>query len=443
MTDVATREVRAEVVSVASRIALAALCGAAGLIHLVMAPSHFRLSVVEGLLFAGAGWLQLGLAVALAARPSRQLLSAAIGVNLVFIGAWAFSRIWGLPFGSHEWHPEEAGLVDLTTVGFEAALVLVVAVVLARPAVASAWSDSDFVLASIVPVAVVALTTASLASPGALDHATTSHGDHGAGAGAGAELAGGAPVGAGADGHGHEHGPGGEEAAPGVGPADDKGFSMLTNGHAHETGKVELTNVEAAELGSQLALTADLVRRYPTLADARAAGYRQAGPFSPGLGTHMMPPVNQLAPISPDGVIDTPEEVAAAFLIYDGTTPDSPIAGFMFFAYGFQEAPEGFAGANDHWHFHTNTCVVFNSDGTIDSPLGADAEATQEQCDKYGGRLLENTGYMVHVWSVPGYENPNGTFAEVTPAITCPDSTYFRIEPPDGDIGRVPTLCRS
>ena len=80
-------------------------------------------------------------------------------------------------------------------------------------------------------------------------------------------------------------------------------------------------------------------------------------------------------------------------------------------------------------------------DGTTGRPLGADRSATQELCDRFGGTLLENTGYMVHVWPVPGYEFPEGQFGNLTPAITCPDGTYFTI--PEDEIGYTRTICRT
>ena len=38
------------------------------------------------------------------------------------------------------------------------------------------------------------------------------------------------------------------------------------------------------------------------------------------------------------------------------------------------------------------------------------------------------TTYMVHVWSVPGYESPKGVFSEVNPRITCPDGSYYVVK---------------
>jgi hypothetical protein len=408
--------------SAASRIALAMLSGAAGLIHLVMVPGHMQESAIEGVLFALSGWIQIGLAVALATRPRRWLLTITIVVNLVFIGAWAISRIWGLPFGAHSGQPEAAAFADLTTVGFEAALVLLAGILLVRPSVGSKWSDSEFVFASIVPIAVIALTTGALMAPSTANHASAGH-THGAN---GEELVA-------ADGHTHST-PTGE----------DNGFSALVNGQEHEGmahthgPDVALTADEQAQLDTELTWTQPLIDRYPTLADAKAGGYSEAGPFSPGLGLHLMPPIDKMA-IGGDGVFDTEAELQSAYLIYDGIEDTSKLAGFMYMAVGTQGEPQGFAGANDHWHFHTNTCVVF-ADGKVQSPLGADRSATQEQCSKFGGTLIENTGYMVHLWNVPGYENPDGMFGNLTPAITCPDGKYNTV--PDEEIGFTRTICR-
>ena len=62
--------------------------------------------------------------------------------------------------------------------------------------------------------------------------------------------------------------------------------------------------------------------------------------------------------------------------------------------YSFSEAqPEGFIGPNDHWHYHTNTCIKPAADG-IDAPLGADQSVTAAPCAAVGGSLLDKTGWI-------------------------------------------------
>ncbi|MGH9004905.1 MAG: hypothetical protein ACRDYV_17420, partial [Acidimicrobiia bacterium] len=83
----------------AAVVALASFTAAAGLIHLVMTPSHIGESALEGAGFLVAAWVQLGLAIAVvrAATPRRGLLGLVVAANLALIGLWAVSRTVGLP----------------------------------------------------------------------------------------------------------------------------------------------------------------------------------------------------------------------------------------------------------------------------------------------------------------------------------------------------------
>jgi hypothetical protein len=381
---------------------LGALLGGAGLVHLALAPAHTGTSAVEGVALAVAGWLQLVLAAAVVRAPGRGLLRAVIVADLAFVAAWAVSRTAGLPFGEHAGHAASAGFVDLTVVGLEVAAVLVAAALLRGPLPVPSTGG----LGLAVPLVVAALVTGAIASPGARDHASGSHGDHAAG--------------------GH-HG----DAAAG----DDLGFSQLRNGHGHAPETEELDAATQAELDGQLALTERLQADYPTLGDAVAAGYWRGGPFLPGLGTHYVPE-NPMG--NTDGVIG-PDDMDTAVLIYDGLEPTAPLAGFMFLSPG-DTAPEGFAGPNDGWHVHERVCIVATDDG-IDTPFGSDAPGvTQSMCDEVGGTFMENTGHMVHLWNVPGYESRDGLFAELNPAITCEDGTYY-IVPVEEWAGR-DSACR-
>jgi hypothetical protein len=221
---------------------------------------------------------------------------------------------------------------------------------------------------------------------------------------------------------------------------DDLGLSLLRNGHQHGSGAdVELDAATQDRLDAQLAVTREVAEQYPTVADAEAAGYRRAGPFSPGLGAHYV--IQTSAALNADGVVEEADLRQPLAIIYDGTEPDSPVAGFMYYSMS-GEAPEGFVGPNDHWHYHDNVCLVSNPDGSLDAPLGADREVTDEQCARLGGNLLHVTQWMAHVWTVPGYESEMGTFSEINPALTCPDGTYHQIS--IDDLVESPlTLCRT
>ncbi len=263
-----------------------------------------------------------------------------VAANLALIGLWAVSRTVGLPLvGDHAGHAATVSLVDGATVAFEAAAVLVAVALLRRPGLGARTGGAA---ALAVPLVVMALTSAVVASPSARDHAAGSHGEHAAGAHDDAAMAG-----------GHAHGDG---AAV---PEDDRGWSLLTNGHDHgATELVELDDATQATLDDELAVTGELVARYPTAAEAMAAGYRRAGPFTPGLGTHYVGgPMKMVS-----GTMDR-DELLSPVLIFDGPGAEAPLAGFMYLSIGTQTPPEGFAGPNDHWHYHENVCLIPRADG--------------------------------------------------------------------------------
>jgi hypothetical protein len=400
--------------------ALAATLVGAAAIHLAMAPSHLGESAIEGAGFLVAAWLGLGLAVLVAVRPRPPVLAATIALNASLIVAWSVSRTAGLPFGTHAGHAEEVSVVDAAAVTLEAIGIVFAALLLAGSATVLVRSSG---LALAGGLGVLGLTSAAIASPAARDHAAGSHGDHHAGETAAAD-----------DGHGdgHDHG---AVAAAGE---DDLGFAALSNGHQHAHGTEPLTTDETVALSGQLAATAQLVQQYPTIAAAEAAGWTRAGPFSPGLGTHYMSPRFVL---NSDGRMDA-EDLQVPMLVFDGLDPAAKLAGFMYLAYGTNSEPEGFAGPNDHWHFHEHVCIDTGPDGKITTPFGADLEGVTEQmCTDVGGNWIDNTGYMVHVWNVPGYESPDGVFTELNRRITCPDGTYQRVDL--ADLGDRDTTCRS
>ena len=217
---------------------------------------------------------------------------------------------------------------------------------------------------------------------------------------------------------------------------NDRGWSKLENGMQHNMGPdIPLAKLPAAtrvELQRQLALTMDVTKKYPTVKDAEAAGYRRAGPYIPGLGTHYVG-----GRMSRTGALTDDDILHPSTIIYDGTKPDSPIAGFMYIANvmpGGAE-PEGFAGPNDHWHYHTGICLVRGPGGTTEA-LGFDGSITAESCRGKQGQWVATTQYLLHVWTVPAFTDPLGVFAHMNPALTCGDGTY------DTDTHDITNMCR-
>src|SRR5436190_7852508 len=406
---------------------LAALLTGAGAIHLAMVPSHAQEWTAEGVAFALAAWLQIGLAVALIATASLRAVRWAVAVNLVFIAVWAVSRTSGLPVGPEAWERHPVSAIDVTCVVFEAMMVLLGMAVLLRPGLGSRLRSGARAVAAIVPALVVlGVTTAAVASPSAADHA---HGgeaghDHGATAAAG-----------------HDHDMAGmsdeEMAAHEAHSAaelaflfpdgDDKGWSELSNGDQHgvHPPDVPFATLDAATrqtLEHQLALTVQAAQEYPTVAAAEAAGYRRQGPLSPGLGAHYTG-----GAIDYDGSLTDDELLHPSTIVFDGTDPDSVIAGFMFISIASPEAlaDSGFAGPNDHWHTHAGVCLKSAGNGANDA-LGADGDITQAQCEAEGGSFMDVTPSLLHVWTSPQYTSPLGVFSHLNPAVTCPDGTYTK-----------------
>jgi hypothetical protein len=213
---------------------------------------------------------------------------------------------------------------------------------------------------------------------------------------------------------------------PGMTHTDDKGLSLLSNGHHHAIGEEHaLSRDTRAQLAHQVETTIATAKRYPTVADAMAAGYQRVGPYLPGIGAHFI----RLSPegFNLDGVMDDSDLEHPLAIIYSGTDPADQVAGFMYYSMA-KTQPKGFAGANDVWHFHEDLCLKY-SGTAIDAPYGLDHSATKRQCEAAGGRLMAQTQWMVHVWSVPGWESRQGLFGEVNPGLMCPDGTYYEYPP--------------
>jgi hypothetical protein len=387
----------------ATKLLLVVLSAAAGIIHLAMVPSHWGESVIEGLGFALVGWAQLALAVVLFVRPTPTVVRAGMVATYAFLAVWVVSRVWGLPFGEHSGHPHDPSFVDLACVGIEVAFVVVAGAVLVRPRLGAKQTRAWSAAMAVASIAVLVLATAALASPSARNHADSSHAGHSHSESD--EVAGGTTA--------HQHA---------VSTADVKsGWTALgENGHQHGSGLTDLDDATQAQLSVQLAPTAQLVAKYPTLADAEAAGYRRAGRFNPGLGVHY----GAFGRGADGAITGVNGEVMVPQLIYDGTDPGSPLAGFMYMADAPEGAvPEGFVGSNDHWHYHSKLCIKIGSEG-IKVLLPGDENVTAAECAAVQGMYVGQSGYMVHVWTVPGYESDEGVFSGLNRKLTCPDGTY-------------------
>jgi hypothetical protein len=179
-----------------------------------------------------------------------------------------------------------------------------------------------------------------------------------------------------------------------------------------------LDNATRTALANDLVIARTAALKYPTVADARAAGMLQAGLFAPGAGAHFIDYKN-IDDINPDGSVDASRP---ASYIYDGINPTSRLVGVMYVSLSNSAAPRGFPGPNDHWHLHQNLCIKYGAAG-ISVPFAPDRDVTRAQCDAVHGQFMRRTVWMVHAWVVPGWESPKGVFAHSNPDLTCKDGT--------------------
>lgn len=178
--------------------------------------------------------------------------------------------------------------------------------------------------------------------------------------------------------------------------------------HRHHLGpatEVDLAPRVQRRLDRQLAAARRAVKGIETAADAMARGYRIATVDLPFLGVHYLRRAYLDLPFSPS---------RPTHLIFPSDAPDAPLVGLMYYIEHDGE-PEGFAGPNDHWHRHLAACL---SGGIM---IALD-DITDELCAEMGGVMTPlpaeyERRWMLHVWAVPGIENPWGMFADGSPAL--------------------------
>ena len=84
--------------------------------------------------------------------------------------------------------------------------------------------------------------------------------------------------------------------------------------------QVPLTKSEQSALAAQMAAAKTVVRKYPTVKDAEAAGYSMSTPYVPCIGAHY----------TKTSLVATFNPGAPSELLFDGTNPDSKIVGLSF-----------------------------------------------------------------------------------------------------------------
>ena len=108
---------------------LAARCAAvtslgAGLIHLVVAPVHWRDWVFSGLFFVAIALFQLVWAFLAWSRPTALVLGAGVAVNAAALALWVTSRTGGVPFGPFAGQPEAVDAAGICVLLLECYVVM-------------------------------------------------------------------------------------------------------------------------------------------------------------------------------------------------------------------------------------------------------------------------------------------------------------------------------
>ena len=383
------------------RWVLAAASLGAGGIHFAMISPHWNEWWAEGVFFSVLAWFQLAWAAGIVLRPSRLLFAAGALVNAAAVATWAVSRSSGVPFGPHAGVAEAASFVDILATALAGAILLGCLALLLRP---------DFELkvvgrlaslpVGIAGLGVVALTTMAFTPSFASGH---THGPAGHPAHGGSESA--AAPGSGHSGAAHA---GGSEdvviQADGTSACEQSKVANDGNtGHGHR-GPVPFTPMDDATrtaYAAQVAAANAAVAANLTVADAEAHGYKRVTPYVPCIAAHYLKGGALGNPFDPS----EPE-----ILLFEGTEPTSKIVGLSYLQFGEKGvAPDGFAGANDPWHVHSQLCI--GGGGVL-----GDESTTEEQCKERGGRVipLENL-WMTHMWPVAGWESRWGLFSSEHP----------------------------
>lgn len=407
-------------------IALAVLSLGAAALHFAVAPAHFDESTAFGVFFLAAGWAQLVTGALLLVSPTRSVALQTLLVNAAIAGVWLLSRTVGLPIGPEPGEVEAVGLPDALATLFEVVLVLAMGWRLldARAHVSPRTARVAPLLSIGAVLLVIGGTSAALTPEysGASHHegasetaeAGNTHAAHGSeeeevavdGSGASDDTA---DAGAAGGAHGTAAG-----ALTGTTPCELSGppasTAQVTDGQGHDSrGPSEqkpLTFDERQTLKSQQVIARSVADKYPTVADAEAAGYGMSTPYVPCIGAHY---TNTAFVVGFNPA--TPSE-----LLFDGTSPDSKLVGLSYLVYNPGGAPDGFAGPNDIWHQHNaNGGLCFDNVSNV--VIGGES-MTDADCTARGGHKSELTDlWMVHDWIVPGWECTWGVFAAECPEL--------------------------
>ena len=352
--------------SVSLRGITAALVAAVGALLFIVAPGRSADWFGEGLMLAIVGVMLIAAGLALVVSTHRTILFVAAGF-LTVVATWlVITRTSGYPFGPWSSVTPQMGPYEV--------LVLVMSITSLTLAIATLAVGTEHLgtpgirFDTIAPFAIVLVVLPGLSVSKWADNA--------------AHILG--------SGHTHSQTMSSSSDMPGM---DHSTMSMMT---------VE----ERLQFGEQLVIAREAALEFPTLADARAAGWILVGGYVSGAGQMLMNPTVD----SQEQPFDT---ASPQGLLYASSIDSAPIAGVQYNAWTSDgSAPRGLIGQDMLWHLHTGTCEIGDSLTAV-----YDEAVTGTACSQVNGALTDTTSWMIRAWVVPGWENSQGTLAHDNPLL--------------------------
>ena len=343
--------------AVSLRGIVAALVGAVGALLLIVAPGRAADWFAEGLMLATVGVLLIAVGLAFVVSSHRSILYFVV-ILMTLVAAWlVITRTSGYPFGPWSSVTPQMGPYEV--------LVLVLSIISLTLAIAALVVGTEHLgtpgirFDTLAPFAIVLVALPGLAVSKWADN--------------GAHILGSS--------HTHSHTMSSTSNMPGM---DHSMMSMMT---------VD----ERVQFGQQLDIARKAALKFPTMADARAAGWIMVGEYVTGTGQMLMDPNSN----SRDQVFDP---AVPQGLLYASSIDTAPIVGLQYNAWTSDgSTPVGFIGQDMLWHMHTGTCEVNDSFAVV-----YDESVTGKACSKINGKLTNTVSWMVRAWIVPGWESSQG-----------------------------------
>ena len=227
----------------------------------------------HGLFFAVTGWAQIVLACWLVVRPSRAATVTTVLVNFAIVVVWVVSRTFGIAIGT-DGTPEAVAFSDALCTALEVGaiscglLLISDGVVRRRVHATMGW-----IAVAVTAVAVTALTTIGFSPAIASGGDGHVHSHDATTAAVAASTA--------STTHTHTATAAASTGSSATGVAGAAPHTHNLDESAELQPDVPLDAATRATLADQLVVAREAALRYPTVADAKAAGYIAAGEFSP------------------------------------------------------------------------------------------------------------------------------------------------------------------